>query len=158
MKHILIVLAENKPGVLNRVTSLCRQRQYNVESLTAGYTEQKNISHMTIVIETKEPNIEQAKKQMYKLIDVIKVYELPYEKGYTRELALIKVKSNRENRAHLLRLAETFETKTIDMTPGSIIMEISAESERINSLIKVLEEYGIEEIKRTGIIAIQKLK
>lgn len=156
-RHILTILAENKPGVLNRIMSLCRQRQFNVESLSAGYTEKKDISHITMVVDAGSVNVEQVKKQMYKLIDVVKVYELDIHDSFDRELALIKVRADKENRAHLLRLAETFDAKAIDMDPSHIIMEISATSERINAFLNVLNEYGVEELRRTGIIATPKL-
>lgn len=155
-RQILVVLAENKPGVLNRVTSLCRQRQFNVESLTAGYSEQKGVSHMTIVVDGGNTDVDQMKKQLYKLMHVLKVTALPYNEVNSREIALIRVKSNKNNRAQLLRLAETFEAKAIDVTTEKMILEVSATTERIDSFLEVLKEYGIEEMRRTGIIAMAK--
>lgn len=155
-KHVLVILAENKPGVLHRVTSLCRQRQFNIENLSAGHTEQKGVSHMTMVIDAKKTNVEQVVKQLYKLIDVVKVTDLNYDQALTKETALIKVESQRENRQELLHLAEAFQCKVVHLSSQCIIFELTGSSEKIEDFTDISKEFGLLEIKRTGVIAMSR--
>ena len=153
-KHILVILAENKTGVLNRIVSLCRQRRYNLESVSASETEQPGISHITLMVNAENANIEQLAKQINKMIAVIQVTDMPYEKALHRELVLLRVPYTKDTRSEILQIAETCHAATVDITSKHIIFEFSSTSDKIDALIEMLREFGIDEIKRTGVIAL----
>lgn len=156
MKHTISVIVENKPGVLQRVSGLFSRRGFNIESLAVGTTENPNISRMTIVVEGDEATLEQITKQLYKQIDVLKVFDLPAEEAVERELALIKVHANEKTRTEITQVVDIFKAKIVDVAEASLIIEISAEKEKIESMQKLLEKFGIQELVRTGKIALQR--
>ena len=153
MKHTLAALVENHPGVLNRVASLFRRRGFNIESLAVGTTEQEGISRMTFVVEGDDNVFEQVEKQLYKLIDIIKDSDLSREESIVREIALIKVRSEKNNRRDILDLVEIFRAQAVDITEYSVVIQLVAHPETVDSLLENLAAYPIIEMVRTGRIA-----
>ena len=156
MKHTLSVIVENKPGVLHRVTGLFSRRGFNIESLAVGTTDNPKVSRITIVVEGDEATLEQITKQLYKQIDVLKVFDLPAEQAIERELALIKVHANEKTRGEITQLVDIFKARIVDVAEESLIIEISAEKDKVENIQKLLEKFGIQELVRTGKIALQR--
>ena len=148
--HTLSILVENHYGVLTRVAALFARRGYNIDSLAVGMTEDPGISRMTIVVYGDDAVIEQVIKQLYKLIEVIKVVDLSAEEYVDRELALIKVGATSETRADILQIVEIFRAKVIDIGSNTMMIEITGNSEKITALEKLLRPFGIKELARTG--------
>lgn len=154
--HILVASVQDQPGVLNRVASLFRRRMFNIESLTVGHTDQPGISRMTIVVDGAMTDVEQVIKQLYKLIEVIKVSEITHDPSVAHELALIKVSTSAGHRPEVLQLATVYNANVVDVTPDTVLMEASGPETKIDSLIQVLRTYGIKELVRTGVVAMTK--
>jgi len=152
--HTVIALVQDKPGVLNRVASMFRRRGFNIESLAVGASEQKGFSRMTFVVSGDEYTVEQVTKQLNRLIDVMKVSVLSDQAIIARELALIKVKANRESRNEIIQIVNIFRANIIDVGPNSLIIEVTGEEEKIEALCELLAPFGIKELMRTGRIAI----
>ncbi len=155
-KHIITALVEDKPGVLNRIASLFRRRGFNIQSLAVGSSEQPGLSRMTIVVGGNSRVVEQVRKQLAKLIEVIKVSDLSGESFVSREFVLIKVKTNRETRGEIIQLAEIFRANIVDVAPDSLIAEVTGDEEKVESLIGLLRRFGIKEIARTGCLAMTR--
>jgi len=153
MQQILFALVENKPGVLNRVASLFRRRKFNIESLNVGRTEQDNISRMTIVLEDDVVDAKLVEANLYKLVNVIDVQDLTEQPSVIRDLALIKVKVSPENRSEVANLAAIFRANIVDVAPESVVVEITGTEDKIESLVELLRPIGIEELVRTGQVA-----
>ena len=158
MKHIISVIVENKPGVLTRVSALFSRRGYNIESLAVGPTKDMKLSRMTIVVDEEEKMLEQIEKQLYKLIDVIKVIDLPKESTVNRELLLIKVESDLEKRSEIIQIVDIFRGKIVDVGEGSLTVEITGEKGKLSAFIDLMLKFGIKEIVRTGKVALQRGK
>lgn len=158
MKHTISVIVENKSGVLTRITGLFSRRGYNIHSLAVGTTENPGISRMTIVVEGEPAIVEQVTKQLYKLIDVVKLYDHTNESRVERELVLIKVQSSPKTRTEILQVAEIFRAHVVDLSKDSFIIEVTGNSQKINALIEALSEYGILELARTGKLALSREK
>lgn len=152
-KHILAVTVENKPGVLTRVTTLFRRRGYNIESLAVGETETPGISRMTIVVSGDDRIIEQVTKQLYKLVEVIKIVDISEEKAVERELVLIKVKADATVRAEIVQIVEIFRARIVDIGRDTLIIEATGDSGKIDAIEDSLKPFGIVELVRTGKIA-----
>jgi acetolactate synthase-1/3 small subunit len=152
-RHTLVALMEDKPGVLNRISSLFRRRNYNIESLSVGHSETPGISRMTIVVHGDDRIVEQVAKQLDKLINVTQVVDVSKEPTVTRELALIKVKAAAGSRSEIMELANVFRARVVDVATASLTVEITGPEDRVNSLIRLLQPYGIEELARTGRVA-----
>lgn len=155
-KHVLSVLVENHSGVLSRISGLFSRRGYNIDSLSVGETEDPKVSRMTIVADADEYTLEQIKKQLNKLIDVIKVIELKEETSIYRELAMIKIKASKANRAEIIEIANIFRAHTVDVSNDSLIIEATGDQGKISALCNMLEPYGIKEVIRTGLTALQR--
>jgi acetolactate synthase-1/3 small subunit len=151
--HTLVAWMQNKPGVLNRVASLFRQRSFNIESLTVGHTETPEMSRMTIVVDGNTTNVEQVIKQLYKLIEVTKVTEITHEPKVAHELALIKIATVNNKRPEVLQLIEAYTGKVVDISTDSVTAEITGPTEKIESMVSVARPYGIKEMVRTGVVA-----
>ena len=156
MRHTFVALVEDKPGVLNRVVSVFRRRTFNIESLTVGQTHQKGISRMTIVVDSDQTDVERIMPYMYKLINVLQVEDLTYEPRVSRDLAMVKINATPENRADVMKLAEVFRARVVDVTNDSLIIEITGDEEKIDGFVDVLRPYGIIEMVRTGIVAMER--
>lgn len=155
-KHTISVLVENRFGVLSRVAGLFSARGYNIESLSVGETLDPAVSRMTLVVRGDEFVIEQVTKQLHKLIDVIKVSDLTDDSHVERELVLIRVNAEPQHRAEILRSADIFRAKVIDVTPISFILEATGDEGKLEALIELLRPMGIQEIVRTGKVAIAR--
>ena len=156
--HTLSVLVENQPGVLARVAGLFSRRGFNIESLAVGPTERENRSRITIRVDCSEHSVDQVIKQLYKLINVLKVNELEADEAVERELLLIRVTASPEQRADMIRLAEVFNARVADLGPNSIMFECVEHPERLLALEELLKPYGIKEAVRTGRIAMVRGK
>ena len=155
-RHTLAVLVENKPGVLTRVAALFARRAFNIKSLTVGETEHPEISRMTIIVDADSAPIEQVVKQLNKLIEVIKVRTLDESTLIGRELMLIKVSANKGSREQIMTICGICGAKVADISPTSMTMELSDTSDRVNTFEDMMRPFGILEVARTGIIALQK--
>ncbi|WP_321835484.1 acetolactate synthase small subunit [Clostridium butyricum] len=155
-KHVLSVLVKNSSGVLSRVSGLFSRRGYNIDSLTVGSTENSSISRMTITLMADDDVLEQVKKQLDKLEDVIRVVNFKVNESVYRELVLIKVRANAENRAAINETVKIFRSKIIDISTDTLTIELTGDEEKISALINLMKEYGIEEVARTGVTALQR--
>lgn len=155
-KHTLSVLVENRPGVLARVSGLFARRGYNIDSLAVGETEDPAVSRMTIAVSVDAKPLEQMVKQLYKLINVLRIAELPPTASVERELALIKVGVQPGRRAEVLEIAEMFRAKVVDVDSGALIVEATGDPEKVGALEELLRPYGIVEIARTGRVALAR--
>lgn len=155
-KHVLSVLVKNSSGVLSRVSGLFSRRGYNIDSLTVGSTERSDISRMTITLKGDDDVLEQVKKQLNKLIDVIKTVDLQANESVYRELVLIKVKASANQRSDINEIVKIFRCKVVDLSKETLTIELTGDEDKISALIHLLEEYGIEELVRTGVTALQR--
>ena len=151
--HTIIAWLEDKPGVLNRVTGLFGRRNFNIESLTVGHSEQKGISRMTFVARGNERDLQQVQTQLDKLINVVHIADVTQEPTVVREMALIKVATNSQTRGEIMQLVSIYHAGVVDVDMTSLIIQIVAPVDRVESLIKLLDNYGIEEMVRTGQVA-----
>lgn len=156
VEHIIAVLVENKPRVLARVASLFARRGYNIESLAVGPTQDPNISRITLVVIGNEHVLEQITKQLYKLIEVIKVNDFTDTPVVDRELALIKVHAPSNLRGEIAQTAEIFRARIVDVDEESLIVEVTGTPDKIDALEQLLRKYGIIEMTRTGRIALAR--
>ncbi len=156
MKNILSALVENRAGVLLRVTGLFGRRGFNIDSLAVGTTENPEISRITIIVDGDDYTVEQVIKQLNKLIEVIKVKNLSSGDFVGRELALIKVACSPTNRLEIIQIANIFRANIIDVNPESVTVEITGSSDKIEAIRDMLSSYGIIEMARTGIIALER--
>lgn len=153
-KHTIVALVENRPGVLNRVSSLFRRRSFNISSIAVGETEMPDVSRMTIVVDGATTAVEQVTKQLYKLIEVVKVSDITAEEMVARELALIKVKATASTRGEIIQIVDIFRANIIDVAPDSLIIEATGDEEKITSLLQLLRGFGIKEMARTGRVSL----
>lgn len=156
MKHTLAVLVENRAGVLSRVSSLFSRRGYNIDSLAVGVTEDPTVSRITIVVHGDDSVLEQVKKQLNKLIDVIKVSDLASEDTVGRELALFKVAADENSRAEIMQITDIFRARIVDVGPKSVIVEVTGDEDKILAIENLLQKFGIKEMVRTGKNAISR--
>jgi acetolactate synthase I/III small subunit len=151
--HTLSVLVENKPGVLARIAALFARRGFNIDSLAVGETEDPSVSRMTIVVSV-DKSLEHVTKQLHKLINVLRIAELPHDGSVERELALIKVGVEPGKRAEVLEIVEIFRAKVIDVDPDSVMIEATGTPEKVNALEEMLLPFGVIELARTGRVAL----
>jgi acetolactate synthase-1/3 small subunit len=153
MKHIISVLVENKSGVLAKVAGLFSRRGFNIDSLAVGPTDDKSISRITIVVNAENHSIEQITKQLYKLINVIKIQELDPANIVERELVLIKVSADSRTRPEILEVVSIFRANIVDVGKKTLMIEITGSNRKVNALEDLLRPFGILELVRTGKIA-----
>ncbi|QPM67562.1 acetolactate synthase small subunit [Atribacter laminatus] len=156
MQHIISVLVENKPRVLARVASLFARRGYNIESLAVGHTQDPDVSRITLVVRGDEDILEQITKQLYKLIEVIKVGDFTESSYVDRELSLIKVNAPSNLRGEIVQTAEIFRARIVDVSEKSLLIEVTGTSDKIDALEQLMKKYGIIEMTRTGKIALAR--
>ena len=154
--HTVSLLVENKPGVLHRIAGLFSRRGYNIASLTVGPTERPEYSRMTIVVLLSSKTVEQVVRQVQKLVPVVEVRELSPVDLLERELLLVKIRTPEKNHAELRALAETYEAKIVDVSPDALIIEASGNAGKLDALEDRLAPYGIQEICRSGRIALER--
>jgi acetolactate synthase-1/3 small subunit len=155
-KHTLVALVEDKPGVLNEMASLFRRRGFNIESIAVGHSEVPHMSRTTIVVDGATTMVEQVRKQLDKLVDVVKVSDITGEEIISRELALIKVKTTAASRSEVIEIVDIFRANIVDVGADSVTIEVTGDEDKINSLLKLLRGFGIKEITRTGCIAMTR--
>jgi acetolactate synthase-1/3 small subunit len=146
MKHTLAILVENRPGVLTRVAGLFSRRGFNIESLAVGVTENPDTSRITIVVSGDDNILEQVEKQLNKLIDIIRVSDIPPEDSVSRELALIKVGVDSTTRAEVMQIVDIFRAKIVDVGIKSLVIEVTGDESKINAIEQLLRQFGIKEI------------
>jgi acetolactate synthase-1/3 small subunit len=155
-RHTITLLVENRSGVLSRVAGLFSGRGYNIDSLSVGETLDPTISRMTIVVRATQTVIAQVIKQLHKLIDVIKVIDLTDEEHVGREMLLLRVGADPVTRAEILRIADIFRAKIVDVTPLSYALEVTGDESKIGAIVELLRPFGIQELVRTGKVAIAR--
>jgi len=155
-RHVLVVIVNNRPGVLNRVASLMRARNFNIESLAVSHLDDPEISRMTITLLGDDMNVEQAAKQLYKLIDVLKVQDVTDDPTVQHELVLVKVRATDRNRGELISIVEMYKARIVDMAPESVIVETTGTESEVDALIALLRGYGIKELVRTGTVVMSR--
>jgi acetolactate synthase I/III small subunit len=153
-RHTLSVLVENKPGVLARIAGLFSRRGFNIDSLAVGPTEHPEISRMTIVVNVAESPLEQVTKQLNKLVEVIKIVELDPDSSVTRELLLVKVKADGENRRQVLETVQLFRAKVVDVSTDAVTIEVTGDSGKLEAFLRVIEPLGVRELVQSGMVAI----
>jgi len=153
MPRTLIALVEDKPGVLNRVTSLFRRRNFNIASLNVGRTEKPDVSRMTMLLDSNDADARLVEANLYKLVNVIDVQDVTNQPSVRRDLALIKVKASPEQRAEVVNLTSIFRANVVDVAPESVIVEITGTEDKDESLVELLRPLGIMEMVRTGQVA-----
>lgn len=156
MKHTLAVLVENKPGVLARVSGLFARRGFNIHSLAVGVTENPEVSRMTIVVDLPERPLEQVTKQLYKLINVLKITELERDNAVERELMLIKLNAEPETRAQIIELCEVFRAKIVDVAAAAITIEMTGSVDKLHAFEDLVRGFGIIELVKTGRVALAR--
>jgi acetolactate synthase-1/3 small subunit len=155
-KHTLVALVEDKPGVLNEMASLFRRRGFNIESIAVGHSEVPHLSRVTIVVNGATTMVEQVRKQLDKLIDVVRVSDITDDNIVSRELALIKVKTTSSTRSEIIEIADIFRANIVDVGADSLTIEITGDEDKISSLLSLIRGFGIKEIARTGCIAMTR--
>ncbi|MFC5402694.1 acetolactate synthase small subunit [Cohnella soli] len=155
-KFTIAILVNDQPGVLQRVSGLFGRRGYNIESITVGASEEAGLSRMVIVTTGDDNTLEQIQKQLYKLIDVIKVIDISSNPMVARELGLIKISAEPSSRPEILGIVETFRAAVVDIGPASLVVQVVGDSEKIDAMIELLKPYGIRELSRTGVTAMNR--
>jgi acetolactate synthase-1/3 small subunit len=157
-QHILVALVQNKSGVLNRISSLFRRRQFNIDSLNVGRTENPDVSRMTIVVNGNNAEVEQVIKQLYKIINVLKVSNVTQDDTVIRETLLIKIHATKSNRAEVLQFANVFRAKAVDISPDALIFELTSRPAKVEAFIEAMQPFGIKEMVRTGVTVMNRGK
>ena len=155
-KYVIAALVENKPGVLTRVSSMFTRRGFNIDSLAVGTTQDPEVSRITIVVKGDEQKIEQLVQQLYKLICVQKVQVMKQRNSVERQLLLVKVKADVSAREGLMRLVDIFKAKVLDVNKNSMVLQITGDNDKVDALMSLLEDYGILELVRTGMVALER--
>jgi len=155
-RHVIVAIVNNRPGVLNRVASLMRARNFNIESLAVSHTDATDISRMTITLRGDDVLVEQATKQLYRLIDVLKVQDLTSERTVEHELALVKVRVSEASRAEVIKVAELYKARVVDVSDSSVIVEATGTEPEVDALVALLRGFGIKELVRTGTVVMTR--
>ena len=153
-RHTLSVLVEDQPGVLARISALFSRRGFNIDSLAVGPTEIAGVSRMTIVVNVEELPLEQVTKQLNKLVNVLKIVELDQDAAVQRELLLVKVRADMENRSHVLETVQLFRAKVVDVATDTVTVEATGSRDKLEALLRVLEPFGIKELVQSGMVAV----
>ncbi len=156
MRHVISAIVENKSGVLAHISGLFSSRGFNIDSLTVGRTENPDLSRMTIVVAGDDAILEQVRKQLGKVIDVIKVSDFAGKDVVQREEALIKVSCSNDNRQQVIALVEVFEGKVVDISSADMMIELSGPEAKVDAFVEMMRPYGIKEMVRTGLVAMAR--
>jgi acetolactate synthase-1/3 small subunit len=154
MKHTLSVLVENKAGVLARVSSLLARRGFNIHSLAVGPTADEGISRMTIVVDA--PELEQVKKQLHKLVNVVKIMELDRETAVEREIALVRVSTEGQKRSEVLEVAALFDALAVDVGATTIMFLVAGAPDKVNDFVELVRPFGIADLVKSGRVALAR--
>ena len=155
-RHRLVALVLDRPGVLNRVASLMRARNFNIDSLAVSHTDQEGLSRMTITLHGDDVAVEQAAKQLYRLIDVLKVQDVTAEATVEHELALVKVRATDTTRGEILRLVELSRGRVVDLAAEAVIIEVTGTEAEVDTFLSLVRTYGIKELVRTGAVVMTR--
>ena len=155
-RHVLVTIVRNRPGVLNRVASLMRARNFNIESLAVSHTDEPDVSRMTITINGDDVAVEQATKQLYRLIDVLKVQDVTNDPTVEHELALVKVRATDRNRSEVIKVVELYRGRIADVSADAVIVEATGTEAEVDSLVALLRGFGIKELVRTGAVVMSR--
>lgn len=155
-KHTLVALVVDRPGVMSRVSSLFRRRGFNIEKIAVGASETPNLSRMTIQVLGTQARVEQVRKQLEKLVDVVKVVDLHGDRVVARELALVRVKATQDSRSEIIQIADIFRASIVDVAGDSLVIEVTGDEEKVDSFLSLLRGYTVKEIARTGVIALTR--
>ncbi|HEY53342.1 MAG TPA: acetolactate synthase small subunit [Caldilineae bacterium] len=155
-KHTLIAWLEDKPGVLNRVVGMFRRRNFNIESLTVGHSETPGISRLTFVVDGDNRMVDQAVKQLYKLVNVTKVEDITHKPAIKREMALIRIKVDGKTRSEIMQIVDIYRANIVDMSMDSVVVQAVGAEDRVESLIELLSNYQVLEMVRTGAVAMTR--
>jgi acetolactate synthase-1/3 small subunit len=155
-RHVLVAIVRDRPGVLNRVSSLMRARSFNIETLAVSHTDQPEVSRMTLTLHGDDEAVEQATKQLYRLIDVLKVQDVTNDPTVEHEIALIKVRADDRNRGEVLTLADMYKARVVDLAAQSLIVEATGTEAEVDALIAVLRGFGIKELVRSGTVVMSR--
>ncbi|WP_199615476.1 acetolactate synthase small subunit [Paenibacillus alkalitolerans] len=155
-RHTISVLVNDQPGVLQRVSGLFGRRGFNIESITVGVSEEPGLSRMIIVTTGDDSTVEQIQKQLYKLIDVIKVVDLSANPMVSREVALIKVHAEPTARPEILGVVDTFRASVVDISPSTLIVQAIGDTAKIDAIVELMKPYGIVQLSRTGVTAMAR--
>ncbi len=156
MRHVISALVMNEPGVLANVAGMFAARGFNIDSLVVGRTENPDLSRMTIVVTADENTLEQVRKQLAKLVPIVKVRDFKDTSYIERDLALITVGVSPEQRGQVIEIASLFRAKVVDVAKNSVIVELAGTEEKIEAFIELMKPYGITELARTGVIAMAR--
>jgi len=156
MKHTISALVQNQPGVLAHVAGMFAARSFNIDSLAVGRTEEPNLSRMTIVVVGDDDTLEQVRKQLGKIIPVVKVYDYTAEELVQRDLMLVKVAASPEKRPEVQAIIEMFQAKVVDIGPKFVMVEVTGPEEKIEAFIDTCRPYGVKDVVRTGMIAMPR--
>jgi len=155
-KHTITALVEDRPGVLNRISSMFRRRGYNISSLAVGKSESAGMSRMTFVVEGDISTVEMVVKNLQKLVEVIRVSNVGGINDVSRELALVRVKADVSSRNEIMQIVGIFRAKIVDIAQGSLIVEVTGDEDKVDSLVELLEGFGVQEVMRTGTISMER--
>jgi acetolactate synthase-1/3 small subunit len=155
-KHTIVALVEDRPGVLNRIASKWRQRGFNIESLAVGHSEIPGLSRMTFTVDGTTTDVDQVTKQMYKIIEVVKVSDLTEHDIVHRELALVKISATPQQRSNVIEIVDIFRAKIVDVSTDSVIIEVTGTEDKVDALIEMVRPYGLKELVRTGRVAMAR--
>jgi len=156
LKYTIAIIVENKPRVLMRIANLFSRRGFNIDSLVVGATDNLDYSRMTISVDGDEIVLEQVTKQLNKLINVIRVSKLDPDVSVERELAIIKVNAKMESRNEIMQIVSVFRAKVIDVSPNSIIVEVTGSENKVEAMVRLLKQFGIKEMARTGKVSMAR--
>ncbi len=156
MRHIISIIVENKPGVLTRISGLFSRRGFNIESLSVGVTENPKHSRMTIIVEGDQDVLEQIQKQLYKLVDTLKVIDLPPETSVGRELIMVKVNADKSVRSEVIQITDIYRGRIVDVGENVLTVELTGEDGKLNAFINMMSKFGIKELVRTGKVALHR--
>jgi acetolactate synthase I/III small subunit len=154
--HTFVAYVEDQPGVLNRIASLFRRRNFNIVSLNVGRTHEPGISRMTVVIEADDDKARRIEANLYKLVNVLSVEDITNEPNIVRDIALIKVKAPPEKRSEVLQLCQVFRARAVDVGPDTLVVEITGTQDKIMGLLTILEPFGVLEMVQSGTVAMTR--
>jgi acetolactate synthase-1/3 small subunit len=154
--HTIVALVEDRPGVLNKIASKWRQRGFNIESLTVGHSEVAGLSRMTFTVDGAAHDIEQVTKQLYKVIEVVKISDVTSDQVVARELAMVKVQATKDTRSAIIEIVDVFRAKIVDVSVDALVIETTGTEDKIDAIVAMLKPYGIKELVRTGRVAMTR--
>lgn len=155
-EHEILIIAKNTDGIVARIMSLFNRRGYTVNKMTAGVTNKEGYARLTLTVTGDDKALDQIQKQVYKIVDVVKVKVFPVEGVIRRELMLIKVKSDAQTRAQIVQIADIYRGKILDVSPTSVVVELTGDVKKLRGFVEIMQNYGILEIAKTGVTAMSR--